>query len=793
MTAQMPLPVLQGEAVPIGGAAGLMEGDAGGVVFLHGNAIFAWDELDTGARRWAAVQLARIGAAKRVQIAAGFGVSTGTLWRWEQAFDAEGLAGVAPVKPGPKRASKLTPSLVDTIRGLDAGGATLAEIATAVGVSTFSVRNALGRVPAKTTATGPAADRDVPGTAGPTSVSGDEPGPSDREDDEPDEDAAAAGDADAADETGCPARVPGDETTLAPHSTADADADGGRAGGGGLPVCPDVVARRGERALARTGLLEEAAPVFTGGAKYPLAGLLLILPALVSTGLLEVAAQVYGKLRNGFYGLNTVLLEATFRALLGEARAEGATRIPPPALGRILGLDRGPEVKTIRRKLAELAGRAKATELVAGMAARHAANHPTELGFLYADGHVRVYQGTRRVQKTHVARLRFPAPATLETWINDAAGAPVFVVLAEPSASLASELRRLIPDLQALAAGRTLTVGFDRGGWSPGLFADLISAGLHVLTYRKGAIPDLDPAAFTTAVHTDEYRREHTYTLADTTIALNITDGGRKGQTLTLRQVTKREANGHQVHVLTSRLDLTAAEVAYRMFSRWRQENYFRYARMHFELDSHDSYTATPDDPDRTVPNPAKKITYAAVGKAERVLTATEVTADADLLELRSPAPGTTTTITNPMLDAINAPVFAARDSYDAATEAHQQVPARIRLGDLAPETMILDTETKLVTHAIRMAAYNAQTALARALIGIYGRADHEAYSLIREALTGAGDIHPDHGVLHVRLEPLSAPRRTNALAVLCEQLNATQTRYPGTDLVLHYQVKPHQ
>lgn len=369
----------------------------------------------------------------------------------------------------------------------------------------------------------------------------------------------------------------------------------------------------------------------------------------------------------------------------------------------------------------------------------------------------------------------------------------MFVVLAEPSASLASELRRLIPDLRALAADRALTVGFDRGGWSPALFADLVGAGLQVLTYRKGAIPDLRKAAFTTAAHTDEYGREHTYALADTTVALDVTDGAREGQRVTLRQVTKREANGHQVHVLTSRTDLSAAEVVYRMFSRWRQENYFRYARMHFELDSHDSYTATPDDPDRTVPNPAKKTAYAAVVQAQRAITDAEAGADAQLLELRSPAPGTTTTITNPMLNAINAPVIAARDAHHAATEAHQQLPARIRLGDLAPDMMRLDTETKLITHAVRMAAYNAQTALARALLGVYSRAEHEAYSLIREALTGAGDIHPAHDVLHVRLEPLSAPRRTNALAALCEQLNATRTRYPGTDLVLHYQVKPHR
>jgi hypothetical protein len=562
----------------------------------------------------------------------------------------------------------------------------------------------------------------------------------------------------------------------------------------GLPVLPDVVARDGERGLARTGLLECAAPVFTPGAKYPLAGLLLILPTLAGTGLLEVARAVYGRLRNGFYGLNTVLLEAVFRASLGEARAEGATRIPPAALGRVLGLDRAPEVRTIRRKLAELAGRGKASDLVAAMAARHAAERPTELGYLYADGHVRVYQGTRKVQKTHVARLRFPAPATVETWVNDAAGQPVFVVPAEPSASLASELRRLIPDLRAVAGpDRAVTVGFDRGGWSPALFADLIQAGFDVLTYRKGAIADLDADAFTTAAHTDEYGRDHTYTLADVSVGLDITDGPRKGQTVRMRQITKSNENGHQVHVLTTRTDLSAAEVAYRMFSRWRQENYFRYARTHFDLDSHDTYQVSPDDVDRLVPNPAKKTAYTAVLKAQRAADAAETARDAALLELHTPAPGQTVTITNPMLAAINAPLLSARQALDAAIAAHQQVPARIRLGELAPGTVVLDTETKLITHAIRMAAYNATTALARALYGIYPRADDEAYALIREALTGSGDIHPDEGALHVRLEPLSAPRRTRALATLCQQLNATDTRYPGTDLVLRYQVKPHR
>jgi hypothetical protein len=112
---------------------------------------------------------------------------------------------------------------------------------------------------------------------------------------------------------------------------------------------------------------------------------------------------------------------------------------------------------------------------------------------LYVDGHVRAYQGTRKIAKTHVPRLKFPAPATLETWVADAVGDPLLVVMAEPGASLAAELRRLIPQLRGMVGDdRRVLVGFDRGGWSATLFADLHAAGFDTLTWRKGRIADVE-------------------------------------------------------------------------------------------------------------------------------------------------------------------------------------------------------------------------------------------------------------------------------------------------------------
>ena len=208
--------------------------------------------------------------------------------------------------------------------------------------------------------------------------------------------------------------------------------------------------------------------------------------------------------------------------------------------------------------------------------------------------------------------------------------------------------------------------------------------------------------------------------------------------------------------------------------------------------DALDCYAATPDDPDREVPNPAKKTAAAQVRRAEILAAAAQAQRDASLAALRNPAPRQPVTITNQMINALDAPVEAACHELAEADKAAAATPARIPLGTLAPDMMRLEAEVKQITHAIRMAAYNAETALARALDGRYARAGDEAYALIREALTASGDIRPGDSELLIRLDPLTAPRRTQALAALCDQLSQAASRYPGTDLVLRYEVKSH-
>ena len=153
--------------------------------------------------------------------------------------------------------------------------------------------------------------------------------------------------------------------------------------------------------------------------------------------------------------------------------------------------------------------------------------------------------------------------------------------------------------------------------------------------------------------------------------------------------------------------------------------------------------------------------------------------------------------LTNAMVNTINAGVHTAHTALDTALAAHRAIPARLPLAEVNPGQQVLDAETKLIHHAIRIAAYNTAQTLARAIVTDtgYARADDEAHTLIRTALAGSGDVIPDPATntLHIRLDPLPAPRHTAAINDLCRILNHANTVYPGTTLTLRYSVKSHR
>ena len=540
--------------------------------------------------------------------------------------------------------------------------------------------------------------------------------------------------------------------------------------------------RCADRLLARLGLLEDAPPLFGSATMVARAGVLLALPVLVASGVFACAQEIYGSLGPAFYGLRTSLLTLLLMALWRIKRPEGLKEYSPQDLGRVLGLDRAPEVKTLRRKLARLAAAGRAAQFGQTLAQQRVARRGAAMGFLYVDGHVRVYHGQHALPKAHVARMRLSLPATSDYWVNDSVGDPLFVVTAEANAGLVKMLTGILHQVRALVGQRRVTVVFDRGGYSPKLFQHILAAGFDLLTYRKGRYPNIPRQRF------QKYRTRRggqtlTYVLADQEVRL------LKGK-LRLRQVTRLMENGHQTPILTSRRDLPAPQVAYRMFDRWRQENFFKYLREEYALDALVEYAAVPDDPTREVPNPAWAALDAQLrqthAQLDRLQAEYGLEALTNLEHQRRTMRGFKTA-----QGKLGQKIWSAWQRVLQLEKRRAAVPRRVPVQAVTKEPVVkLAPERKHLTNLIKMAAYQAESDLLRLVAPHYQRAGQEGRTLIQSALASAADLKVTQRELRVTLAPMSSPHRTRAIAALCEQLSQSDTRFPGSSLRLRYAIR---
>ena len=522
--------------------------------------------------------------------------------------------------------------------------------------------------------------------------------------------------------------------------------------------------------------------MFGSATAVPRAGVLLALPVLVASGVFECARQVYGTLGPAFYGLRTSVLTLLLMALWRIKRPEGLKEHSPRDLGRVLGLDRAPEVKTLRRKLAGLAAIGRAAQFGQALAEQRVARRGAALGFLYIDGHVRVYHGEHRLPKTHVTRLRISLPATSDYWVNDTAGDPLFVVTAEANAGLVKMLPKMLAQIRGLVGQRRVTVVFDRGGYSPKLFVQIVDAGFDVLTYRKGRLPRIPRHRF-------QPRRicvdgqSFTYVLADQEVRL------LKGK-LRLRQVTRLKDNDHRTPILTSRRDLSAGQVAYHMFDRWRQENFLKYLCQEYALDALVEYATVPDDPHREVPNPAWAAVDAQLRQAQAQLDRLEaeygVEALANLEQQRRTMRGFKIA-----QGKLGQRICSSWQRVQQLEKRRAAAPRRVPVGSLTEEPVVkLAPERKHLTNVIKIVAYQAESDLLRLVAPYYRRVGDEGRTLIQSALSSAADLEVTEKELRVVLAPQSSPHRTRAIAALCEELDRTNTFFPGSQLRLHFAIR---
>lgn len=731
------------------------------VVVIGGVPLMHFEIGDRVHARLAAALIAESRAARVNAVQKAFALDDATLWRARQRLRAGGVAALIPAKRGPRGPWKVGPAVERRIVALRRQGTSAQGIAARLGVSRFSVRRVLERAgegpessPVESLPLG------LEAAAGPAEFLGAPCGAS-------------------AVETGTPEAPSSPGETREPEARGPlAPADASRIVSRPRPQTPELAWLEATLGLTRDG---EAAVVFESRSAVPWAGVLLAMPTLAATGLLETARATYGRLHQAIYGLRATLLVLGACALIRRPRPEALKGTDPRALGDVLGLLRTPEVKTLRRKLRELAQSAKAHVWLRALAERWLREREDILGVLYVDGHVRVYHGQRKLPKAHVARKNLCVPAVTDYWVNDVWGAPVFVVTAPANAALTRMLPGLLGEMEALSGGRTGTAVFDRGGWSPKLFASLIDRGWHILTYRKGPRHRHPRRGFAEQQMVID-GREVRYTLSERTIRL------RPG--LRLREIAELRDDGGQTIFVTSHFDPPGVLLAYRMFERWRQENYFRYMKENFALDALVDYGVEADDPSREVPNPARKRLEGALSAARTEVAELERAygaAAADNAEAQRPTMRGFKIAHGQVGQALR----AARARVARLEARRAQLPPRVPIGQVlgAEQVVRLSIERKLITDVIKMAAYRAESVLLRLLRPHFKRAEDEGRAFLRAALQQPADLVVEGDDVLVRFAPLSAPRFTAALRALCAELNAIEPCFPETDYRLRYEV----
>jgi len=551
-----------------------------------------------------------------------------------------------------------------------------------------------------------------------------------------------------------------------------------------------------ERLAASLGKLGAAAPRFAAALDIPKGGVLLALPALLLSGLLRHSAK-YFHLPAGFYGLKTIFLLLTFMALGRLKSIEALRYYAPGEWGKLLGLDRAPEVRTLRIKLKHLADQEQAFFWSSTLCKEWMMEGPEDAAVLYVDGHVRVYHGkTKQLPKHYVARERLCLSATADYWVNAMDGQPFFVVSQAVDPGLLQVLERDIvprleqdipnqPSTEQLDADPLLhrfTVVFDREGYSPVFFASMKQRRIACLTYHKYPGADWPKEEFfPTDVRLASGER--------TTIRL-AERGTKLSNNLWVREFRKLSESGHQTTFLSTDYRAEGARLAPAMFGRWSQENFFRYMRQSFNLDGLVDYGSDRVPETIMVVNPAYRTLDGQLRKKvgllnRKVAEFGAVNLDGEIEPSKVEAFAQRKSDLQEIIAQLKQEVDALKARRKATQRhiAYKELPEDARFDRLS-------TQSKHLVDTIKMIAYRAETAMVQIVRQKMTRQD-DARSLLRAVYSTEVDRIPDQQAktLTIRIHPLANTSSDHALQHLCDEINATETQFPGTDLRLIYEL----
>ena len=731
---QMHFPLFPAEVTLINSQLGFQKKDERVYYFNGQMPLFVHDADDLRSFRMFTSQLVVNGNAKQAEIVRAFGVSRISVNRYVKKFRDEGIAGFYKDRAS-RQAHVFTPEVLKEAQALLDQSQSVAKISESLDLKSDTLRKAIadGRLHQP-------ASRSVG-----TEVT----------------------------------------TTKSQRSVEDSQAPLGRG-----------CTRTEERTAASLGLISEAHVQFQASSDLSYAGVLLALPALLANGLLNQTKEHF-ELPKGFYSLTNIFLLLAFIALLRIKSLEGLRYQPPGELGKLLGLDRCPEVRTLRQKLDLLAEQGKAESWQMRLSKEWMQSHPEVAGLLYVDGHVRVYHGQQtKLPKRYVARQKLCLRGTTDYWLNDILGQPFFVVRAAVDPGLLSILRTEIvprlfkdvpnqPTAEELEANRRLHrfgLVFDREGFSPNFFAEMRQQRIACFTYRKYQDDDWPQ---------EEFTEQEIQLPSGETVTMKLAERGSLiGKTLWMREIRKLTRTGHQTAVISTDYLSEAAKIAVAMFSRWSQENFLKYMSEHFGLDKLIEYETEPIRETTKVVNPEYRTLDGQIRSGNGKLNRKK--AEFGALVLAGAIESQKVEAFERDKARLQEEISYLQKEINDRKQKRKQVDKHITIAELPENEQFhkLAEEKKHIMDTIKMIAYRAETAMVNIIAPRMARSD-EARSLLRQVYLNDADIRPNeqNQELEVQLHRLTNQGSDEIINHLCQELNDTETNFPGTKLRLVYKL----
>lgn len=530
-------------------------------------------------------------------------------------------------------------------------------------------------------------------------------------------------------------------------------------------------------------------------------GILLALPSLLVNNLLKYIDRF--KPDTGYYSITHIFLSLAFLFLHRIKTLSQSSYLSCGDLGKTLGLDRIPEVKTLRERIALFCERADIKQWSGALSKDWMESFPDLSGALYIDGHVNLYYGhSTNMPKRYVSRLKLCLNGSTDYWVNDMTGQPFFVINKTINNGMIQIIKEdIIPKLNTdvpnqptmleLEANKHLhryMLVSDRECYSPDFFYDLWEERIAICTYNKNVKDKWDDSEFT--IHKGQLPNGEVQEILLAERGILIQNGG-SSKKIWGREIRKKSESGHQTSIITTNYMLSTILIGLYMFARWSQENFFKYMMENFGIDNLTSYLKEEISDTTILVNPkyreleAKQKKLVSKLNIRKAKFATMEIGDMPIKEnyrksfLEKKAE---------LVDIIK----ALEEEIEQIKTEKKATPRKICFAELDEKEKFNNVinQRKQFLDTIKIIAYRAETAMVNLIKPQMGHAD-EARKLLQQIYKTDANIYPDqqNKQLIIEIHSLSYYKNDKVLKYLCEELNSMEIKYPDTDMVLKYKM----